>query len=100
MHAARVDSNHPNAPPRKQPASGYYRYAGVGMQFALTFLAFGACGWWLDGRLGTAPWLMIAGILLGAAGAFYSLVRQVGPASGTAAHRDGDATDDSTDDPR
>lgn len=49
------------------------------MQFALTFLALGALGWWLDGRFGTGPWLMIVGILLGAAGAFYSLVKRLGP---------------------
>ncbi|MBM3991694.1 MAG: AtpZ/AtpI family protein [Planctomycetes bacterium] len=54
------------------------KYAGAGLQFALTFLACGALGWWLDGKLGTSPWLMIAGILLGAAGAMYSLVRRLG----------------------
>jgi F0F1-type ATP synthase assembly protein I len=52
------------------------------MQFALTFLACGALGWWLDGRFGTEPWLMIAGIFVGAAGAMYSLVVRVGAATG------------------
>ena len=47
------------------------------MQFALTFLVFGALGWWLDRTLETAPWLMIGGILFGAAGAMYSLVRRM-----------------------
>ncbi len=59
------------------PQNQYFRYAGAGIQFALTFLVFGAAGWWLDGRLGSAPWLMIAGIALGATGAFISLVRAV-----------------------
>jgi len=54
------------------------KYAGAGLQFALTFLACGALGWWLDGKFGTGPWLMIAGILLGAVGAMYSLVRRLG----------------------
>jgi F0F1-type ATP synthase assembly protein I len=100
VRVARVDSNRPKAPPdaeRKPLGNEYFRYAGAGMQFALTFLAFGACGWWLDGRLGTAPWLMIAGILLGAAGAFYSLVRQVGPARRAPSAR---STDDQHDDSR
>ena len=40
------------------------RYAGLGFQFAATLLLFGAAGWWLDGKLGTDPWLLIAGIFL------------------------------------
>jgi F0F1-type ATP synthase assembly protein I len=47
------------------------------MQFALTFLVCGAIGWWLDSKFGTDPWLMIGGILLGAGGAMYSLVRRL-----------------------
>ena len=56
----------------------YLKFAGAGLQFALTFLAFGALGWWLDGKLGTEPWLMIGGILAGAVGAMYSLVLRIG----------------------
>lgn len=55
----------------------YLRFAGAGLQFALTFLAFGAAGWWLDRQLGSSPWLMIAGIFVGAGGAMYSLVRRL-----------------------
>lgn len=70
----------PQAPraPRGPADPQYMKYAGAGLQFALTFLACGALGWWLDGKLGTTPWLMIAGILLGACGAMYSLVRRLG----------------------
>jgi F0F1-type ATP synthase assembly protein I len=57
------------------------RYAGVGLQFAGTFLATGALGWWLDGKFGTSPWLLLVGIFLGAGGGFYSLVLQVGSPS-------------------
>jgi len=53
------------------------RYAGLGFQFAGVMLAFGALGWWLDGLLGTRPWLLIAGVFLGAAGAFIALLRAV-----------------------
>ena len=77
-----MNTEPPNAPqaPRGRPEAAYYRYATSGLQFALTFLAFGAAGWWLDGKLGTGPWLMIGGIVFGAAGAMYSLVRQLSPA--------------------
>lgn len=64
---------------RRSPRLSTYEYAGVGLQFAATFGVFGLCGWWLDGRLGTAPWLMVTGIFVGAAGAFYSLVRRLSP---------------------
>ncbi|HVS09701.1 MAG TPA: AtpZ/AtpI family protein [Planctomycetota bacterium] len=69
-----------------QGPAPYLKYAGLGVQFALTFLVFGAIGWWLDTKLGTAPWLMLIGIALGAAGAFWSLVRSVPPAGGSRAH--------------
>ena len=55
------------------------RYAGVGLQFAGTFLLTGWLGWWLDGKLGTSPWLLLLGIFLGAAGGFYSLVSRLSP---------------------
>ena len=78
----------PNAPQerkgRTQADPQYFRYAGLGMQFALTFLAFGALGYWLDGKLGTTPWLLLIGIALGATGAFISLVRKVQPARDSA----------------
>jgi ATP synthase protein I len=32
-------------------------------------------GWLLDRWLGTGPWLLVAGIVLGAAAGFYELIR-------------------------
>ena len=64
------------------PSGEYAQYAGAGLQFAVTFLVFGILGWWLDGRLGTGPWLMLIGIALGATGAFISLVKRIPPVSG------------------
>ncbi len=55
----------------------FARYAGLGLQFAFTLVAFGALGWWLDSRLGSDPWLMVAGIFVGAAAAFLALLRAV-----------------------
>jgi len=39
----------------------------------------GALGYWLDGKWGTRPWVMLAGLLLGMAGGFVSFFRLVLP---------------------
>ena len=50
---------------------------GVGLQFAGAILLFLFLGRWLDQRLGTEPWLLLLGVLLGAVGGFASLYRQL-----------------------
>lgn len=55
--------------------------AGAGVQFAATIALCTAGGWWLDSRLGTSPWLLLAGALLGAVAAFYHLYRTLVDAS-------------------
>ena len=52
-------------------------YAGLGLQFAATILIFLFAGQWLDRRLGTSPWLMLLGVLLGAGGGIYSMYRRL-----------------------
>jgi ATP synthase protein I len=52
-------------------------YAGVGIQFAIAIVLFAFIGVWLDGRLGTSPLFVLLGVLLGAAGAFYSMYRKL-----------------------
>jgi ATP synthase protein I len=49
--------------------------AGLGFQFAVTILVFLYIGKWLDGKLGTAPWLLLLGVFIGAIGGFYTLYR-------------------------
>lgn len=49
--------------------------AGIGPFLAASVVVGYIFGRWLDGRLGTAPWLMVAGVLLGSAGGFIELVR-------------------------
>ena len=51
--------------------------AGLGMQFVLAILVFLFLGKWLDERLGTTPWLLIAGVFLGAGASFYSIYRRL-----------------------
>lgn len=53
--------------------SGIAYAAGIGIFFAV--LAFFALGYFLDRWLGTSPWLMAAGILVGSAVGFYEFIR-------------------------
>lgn len=46
---------------------------GAGLQFAAVIIVFLFAGRWADGRLGTDPWLMIAGVFVGLTGGFWSL---------------------------
>jgi F0F1-type ATP synthase assembly protein I len=62
-----------------------YAFLGLSFEIALPVLLLLFAGYWLDGRLGTEPWLMVLGAVLGMGVGFYSLVRRV--ASGP---RDGD----------
>jgi F0F1-type ATP synthase assembly protein I len=47
------------------------------MQFVVAILLFLFLGKWLDERLGTTPWLLIAGVFLGAGASFYSIYRRL-----------------------
>jgi len=53
----------------------------TGLAYAAAFSLFAAvvsgllAGWLLDRWLGTKPWLLVTGIILGAAAGFYELVR-------------------------
>jgi F0F1-type ATP synthase assembly protein I len=62
---------------RGTPASQAGDVLGVGLQFALSIVLFLFVGRWLDEKLGTAPWLLLAGVMVGAAAGFYSLYRQL-----------------------
>ena len=55
----------------------YGRTAGLGLTYAGTIVVMGALGYALDAFLGSMPWLMIAGIALGAVGGFISLLKKV-----------------------
>ncbi len=39
--------------------------AGIGIQFGVVLVAFLFAGKWLDDRLGTEPWLLMAGVFVG-----------------------------------
>ena len=52
-------------------------FAGAGVQFVLSILLFLYLGKWLDAKFGTAPWLLMAGVFVGAAGGFYSFYAKI-----------------------
>jgi F0F1-type ATP synthase assembly protein I len=47
----------------------------MGIQLALAVVVFFFAGRWLDGVLGTAPWLMLAGLAVGIAGGMIKFLR-------------------------
>lgn len=42
-----------------------WQIASLGTEFALTEILGGAVGYWLDKKLGTLPWCLLGGVLLG-----------------------------------
>ncbi|HVZ49127.1 MAG TPA: AtpZ/AtpI family protein [Gemmatimonadaceae bacterium] len=48
---------------------------GLGLQFVVTVLVCLFLGQWLDRKLGTSPWLLLAGMLLGAGLGLWSMLR-------------------------
>ncbi len=57
------------------------RSSSLGIQFALFLLLFFFIGYWLDQKLGSSPWFMIAGAILGFTGGTVWLYRQAFPAA-------------------
>ena len=55
--------------------------AGMGVQFLVAILLCLFAGRWLDARLGTSPWLMIVGVLVGAGVSTVAMYRRVFPAA-------------------
>lgn len=67
-----------NSPdPRSGRSPAPLRYVGFGLQLAATLVVFVLLGSWVDGKAGTNGVFTMLGGLLGFAGAFYSLLRQL-----------------------
>lgn len=63
---------------RKDPRAVYRElgpYMAMGGQLALSMVGFGAIGYYADIQCGTHPWLLLAGLLLGATGGMIKLIR-------------------------
>ena len=53
------------------------RYTQIGTMLVVPMVVLGAIGYWLDRRLGWAPWLLLTGLLLGMVSGFFSFFRLV-----------------------
>ena len=63
--------------PQRDDGPGPMRYAGLGIQLAVSILVGVFGGQWLDRRLGTESLFTIVGAFTGFGGTMYSLVRQL-----------------------
>jgi ATP synthase protein I len=61
----------------RRERSAAAKYAGLGLQFAITILVSLWLGTWIDRKFGTAPVFLYVGVFLGAGAAFYSMYRQL-----------------------
>ena len=59
------------------PLADALRYLQSGTMIVAPMLGLGALGYWLDGRWGTKPWLLLAGLLVGMIGGFVNFLRFV-----------------------
>ncbi len=50
-------------------------YGSVGLEFALCVLLGLWVGQWVDGKLGTGPWVALSGLLLGVVAGYRSIWR-------------------------
>ena len=79
-----ADSERPRPPITDPRTEGRHKigssgaaFAGLGLQFVVALLLFLFLGQWLDRKLGTAPWMMMIGVFVGAGGAFYAMYRKL-----------------------
>ena len=59
------------------------RYAGLGIQLAVSVVVFVLVGQWVDRRLGTGGLITIAAAFLGFGGTMYSLIRTLNRKDGS-----------------
>jgi len=64
-------------PPQSELWRAAGQFTGYGLTWALSTLLFLLGGWWLDGKVGTAPLFTILGAFVGAGAGFYSLYRHI-----------------------
>ena len=67
--------NPPESGGSKSP--GPMRYAGLGVQLAVSLVVFALIGQWADRKLGTGGIITIAAVFLGFGGMMYSLIRSL-----------------------
>jgi F0F1-type ATP synthase assembly protein I len=61
----------------KKVSAEFGPFLTLGLQLAISVVAFFFFGRWLDEKCGTGPWLMISGAVLGIVGGLISFIRKV-----------------------
>jgi len=69
-------------PGRRDSLADALKYAQAGTMLVAPMVGLGAVGYWLDRRLGTKPWLLLAGLILGMIGGFVNFFQLVLPPGG------------------
>lgn len=72
----------------RDAAQALAQLGGLGLQVALGTAFFAAVGGWFDRQLGSAPWLLASGCLLGAGLSLYKALRDVQQYSAEQERRD------------
>ena len=62
---------------RKRVEAKYLRFAGVGVQYALTILVLTLAGIWLDNKFETSPLFLVILLVVAFVGSTWVLVREV-----------------------
>jgi F0F1-type ATP synthase assembly protein I len=63
--------------PERDKGANPMRYAGLGLQLAVSLLLFVWVGQWADRKLGTGGVLTIVAALVGFGGTMYSVIRKL-----------------------
>ena len=66
-----------NGGPGGGRAPSPFRFVGIGFEILGPLLIGVFGGRWLDGRLGTRPWLLLVGAVLGAVAGMWNFYRRV-----------------------
>jgi ATP synthase protein I len=55
---------------------GWVRYSGIGLELAGATGGLALVGYWIDSWLGTAPWGLLGGVVIGIVGGLFNLIRE------------------------
>ena len=62
---------------RSSSVARYARGGAIAFEFSGTIGGGALCGWFLDSKFGTEPWLLLSLTVLGAIGGFFRLIKLV-----------------------
>ena len=68
----------PAQPPPKDQANSLGVALSAGTQLVVSILLWLFVGQWIDNRLGTGPWLMLLGAVVGISSGLYLLIKELG----------------------